>query len=87
MSPALLVASVPGIVLYCGSLVLVIWAVADVARRSVYEIPHHKKTLWIIGSIAGWLLFGVGGAVVACCYLLGPRRRLNAMRRHVDSHR
>jgi len=84
---ALILASASGIILYCTSLVLVIWAVVDVARRSVYDIPHHKKALWIIGSLAGWLLFGVVGAVVALCYLLGPRRRLNATRRRMDANR
>jgi hypothetical protein len=36
---------------------------------------------WIVGSLAGWLLFGVIGAVIALLYLAGPRRRMNALRR------
>ena len=68
------------LLLYCLSLVLVIWAVVDVARRPAIELPSQKKALWIIGSLAGWLLFGIVGAVVAGCYLFGPRRRLNASR-------
>jgi hypothetical protein len=68
------------LILYLASLVLVIWAVIDVARRPASELPSQKKTLWIIGSLAGWLLFGVVGAAVAVWYLLGPRRRLNENR-------
>ena len=66
------------IILYALSFVLVIWAVVDVARRPRSEMPSQKKTLWIIGSLAGWLLFGVVGAVVAITYLVGPRKRLNS---------
>ena len=58
------------------SLILVIWAVVDVAPRPVREMPAPKKALWIIGSIPGWLFyFGLFGAVVAVFYLAGPRRR------------
>jgi uncharacterized membrane protein YqjE len=68
------------LLLYLLSLIVVIWAVVDVARRPAPEMPSQKKALWIIGSIAGWLLFGLVGAVVAVFYLVGPRRRLNAGR-------
>jgi uncharacterized membrane protein YqjE len=68
------------LLLYLVSLIVVIWAVVDVARRPAPAMPSQQKALWIIGSIAGWLLFGLVGAAVAVFYLVGPRRRLNAGR-------
>jgi len=69
------------LLLYAASFILVIWAVVDVARRSSIDVPPRRKAAWIIGSLAGWLLFGVVGAVIALLYLAGPRRRMNALRR------
>ncbi|MGP0030962.1 MAG: hypothetical protein ACLPVF_10715 [Acidimicrobiales bacterium] len=80
MTVAFVLGSFPIFVLYATSLVLVIWTVIDVARRSPLALPSGKKAAWIIGSIVGWLLFGAVGAIVAILYLLGPRRRMNAER-------
>jgi hypothetical protein len=66
--------------LYAGSLVVITWAVFDVARRPSVELPTRRKAAWILGSSVGWLLFGVVGAFVAVVYLVGPRRRMNAQR-------
>jgi hypothetical protein len=41
-------------------------------------LPPGKKAAWIIGSVVGWLFFGVIGAIVVILYLVGPRRRMNA---------
>jgi hypothetical protein len=67
--------------LYAASFIVVIWAVVDVARRSSMDVPLRRKAAWIIGSLAGWLLFGVVGAVIAILYLVGPRRKMNSLRR------
>jgi hypothetical protein len=80
MSTALVSPSFPTIVLYAASLLLVVWAVVDVARRPSSVIAPRSKALWIIGSVIGWLVFGIVGAVIAILYLVGPRRRLNAQR-------
>lgn len=65
---------------YAGSLLLVLWAVLDVARRPSSDLPRAHKAAWIIGSVVGWFFFGVIGGVIASIYLLGPRRRLNSSR-------
>jgi uncharacterized membrane protein YqjE len=64
--------------IYVVSLVLVIWAVVDVARRPSTVMSNGKKAGWIVGSVVGWFFFGLIGAAVAIVYLVGPRRRLNA---------
>jgi hypothetical protein len=66
------------LVLYLASLALVLWGVIDMARRSSDVLPPGKKAAWIIGSVVGWLFFGVIGAIVVILYLVGPRRRMNA---------
>lgn len=68
------------LIVYGFSLVVVIWCVIDVARRSREEMPLGKKAAWILASLAGWLIFGIVGAAIAVFYLVGPRRRLNAQR-------
>jgi uncharacterized membrane protein len=80
MTTATIFNNVPVLFLYVVSLALVIWAVADVARRPSTVMPPARKALWIICSVVGWLLFGLIGAAVAVFYLVGPRRRLNAAR-------
>jgi hypothetical protein len=80
MTTAAISNNMPVFVLYAVSLALVIWTVADIARRPTAVMPPARKALWIISSIAGWLLFGLIGAAVAVFYLVGPRRRLNAAR-------
>jgi hypothetical protein len=66
--------------IYIASLVLVIWAVVDLARRPSQFFAPGRKVLWLVGMIAGWFLFGFIGAIVAIMYLNGPRKRLNAGR-------
>jgi hypothetical protein len=80
MNEALIGGSFPTIVVYASSLVVVMWAVFDMARRPTSELPAPKKAAWVIGSTAGWLLFGLVGAFVAIVYLVGPRKRMNAQR-------
>jgi hypothetical protein len=80
MNAALVSPSFPTLALYAASFILVMWAVVDVARRPSKDLPPRQKALWVIGSVIGWLLFGIVGAVVAILYLVGPRRRMNAQR-------
>jgi hypothetical protein len=68
------------ILLYAASFVLVAWAVVDVARRPAALMSSGRKTVWIVASIVGWIVFGLFGPAIALIYLLGPRRRLNAAR-------
>jgi hypothetical protein len=65
-------------VVYVASIVVVVWGVADAARRSPAVLPSRQKAAWILGMVVGWLLLGLVGAVVAVVYLIGPRRRMNA---------
>jgi cytochrome c oxidase assembly factor CtaG len=80
MDTALISPSFPTVLLYAGSFILVMWTVIDVARRPSSDLPSRRKAAWIIGSVLGWLLLGVVGAVVAVLYLVGPRRRMNTQR-------
>jgi hypothetical protein len=66
--------------IYGVSLILVVWCVIDVTRRSPDEVPRGKKAAWVLASSLGWLLFGIVGAAIAAFYLVGARRRLNAQR-------
>jgi hypothetical protein len=66
--------------IYGVSLILVVWCVIDVTRRPPNELPRGKKTVWVLASSLGWLLFGIVGAAIAVFYLVGARRRLNAQR-------
>ncbi len=78
MNTALVSPSLPALMLYAASLILVMWTVVDAARRPRSDLPPQRKALWIAGSVVGWLLFGIIGAAVAIVYLVGPRRRMNA---------
>jgi hypothetical protein len=66
--------------IYGVSLILVVWCVIDVTRRSPDELPRGRKTAWVLASSLGWLLFGIVGAAIAAVYLVGARRRFNARR-------
>jgi uncharacterized membrane protein YqjE len=81
MTVALITPSLPTVLLYAVSLVVVIWTVVDVIRRPIYVLTSGRKVAWIVGSVLGWLLFGIVGAFVAIVYLVGPRRRMNAQLR------
>ena len=78
MNTALISPSFLTVVVYAASFVLVMWTVVDVARRPSSYLPPRRKAAWIIGSVIGWLLFGIIGAAIAIFYLVGPRRRMNA---------
>jgi hypothetical protein len=80
MTTAVVVGHLPLFLIYVASLALVIWAVVDVARRPSEVMSPGRKAAWIMGSVVGWLFFGLVGAGVAIIYLTGPRRRLNAPR-------
>jgi hypothetical protein len=81
MNVALVSPSLPTVLLYAASLVLVMWTVVDVVRRPAYVLSPGRKAVWILGSVVGWLFFGIVGAFVAIVYLVGPRRRMNAQLR------
>jgi hypothetical protein len=72
--------SFPTMLVYGASLVLVMWAVYDMARRPANQLAPGRKAAWILGSIVGWLFLGIVGAFVAIAYLVGPRKRMNAER-------
>ena len=70
--------SLPGLLIYLATIALVVWGVADAARRPSSVLPSKQKAAWVLGMVVGWLLLGLVGAVVAVVYLMGPRKRLNA---------
>jgi hypothetical protein len=61
------------------SLAVVIWAIIDVARRPSGALAGKWKAAWIAGMVGASFLFGAIGAIVSVFYLVGPRRRLNAV--------
>jgi len=81
MITALVAVSYPTLLIYGASLVLVMWAVVDLARRPAHQLSPGRKAVWMLGSAVGWLFFGIVGAFVAIVYLVGPRKRMNAERR------
>jgi hypothetical protein len=80
MNAATVGANATTLFIYGVSLILVVWCVIDVTRRSPDELPRGKKAAWVLASSLGWLLFGIVGAAIAAFYLVGARRRLNAQR-------
>lgn len=80
MNTAAVGANVATPLIYGASLIVVVWCIVDVTRRSRDELPRGKKTAWVVASLLGWLLFGIVGAGIAAFYLAGPRRRMNAER-------
>jgi hypothetical protein len=80
MNGATIGASLPTLLVYGGSLILVIWCVVDAMRRPPSELATGKKAAWVIAALIGWLLFGIIGAAIAVFYLVGPRRKMNAER-------
>jgi hypothetical protein len=77
---ALVGANVTTFVVYGASLAVVLWCVTDATRRPPDELPRGKKMGWVVGSLVGWLLFGIVGAAIAVVYLVGPRKKMNAGR-------
>jgi hypothetical protein len=78
MTEALISPSLPTVLVYAASLVVVLWAVVYVVGRPSSVMSAARKAVWIIGSAVGWLLFGIVGAFIAIVYLVGPRRHMNA---------
>jgi hypothetical protein len=78
MNAALISTSSPTLLIYGASLVLVMWAVYDMARRPSTALSPRKKAMWLVGTTLGWLMFGIVGAFIAVVYLVGPRKRMNA---------
>jgi hypothetical protein len=74
---ALVGLSAPTLLVYAASLVLVMWAVFDIAKRSPSELAAGKKAAWILGAVIGWLFLGIAGAFIAIVYLVGSRKRMN----------
>ncbi|HEY5384482.1 MAG TPA: hypothetical protein VIJ56_04545 [Acidimicrobiales bacterium] len=79
MNPATIGTNGATFFIYGISLILVVWCVIDVTRRPPDELSRGKKAAWVLTSLLGWLLFGIVGAAIAVFYLVGPRRRLNAL--------
>ena len=78
LNPAVTGSLTPTLLVYGASLVLVMWAVYDMARRPSDVLSPKSKAIWAIATIAGWLVLGIVGAFIAAVYLIGPRRRMNA---------
>jgi len=66
------------LILYIASFIIVVWALADIARQPQWKMKTGRKAVWIVSCILGWLIFGVVGAVVAGIYLGAIRPRLSA---------
>jgi len=80
MTTATVGSNLATLLIYGGSLIVVMWCVIDVTRRPPDELPRGKKTAWVVASLVGWLFFGIVGAAIAAFYLVGPRRKMNAQR-------
>jgi hypothetical protein len=74
----LLVVGILGLISLAG-LVLVVWAVVDMAGRSEaeFEAIGSNRTVWLVGTIVLTLACGVG-VIPALVYLLSVRPRLQA---------
>lgn len=80
MNTAAIGANLPTPLVYAVSLIVVMWCVVDVMRRSPDELPSGKKLAWVSATLIGWLLFGIIGATIVVVYLVGPRKKMNADR-------
>jgi hypothetical protein len=81
MTTATIGGNLPTLVIYAGSLLVVLWCVLDAVRRPSDELPPRKKAAWVVAALVGWLFFGIVGAAIAAFYLIGPRKKMNAERR------
>ncbi len=66
--------------LYIASLIIVVWAIADIVRQPGYVMSRNRKLGWCLAAGLGWLVFGFVGAIVAGVYLIVVRTRLRALR-------
>jgi hypothetical protein len=80
MNTATIGANLPTLVIYAGSLLVVLWCVVDAVRRPSSELPSGKKAAWVSAALIGWLFFGIVGAAIGAFYLIGPRKKMNAER-------
>jgi uncharacterized integral membrane protein len=62
--------------LYVGSLIFVIWAVADIVNQPAWRMSRGRKLTWLWPCVLGWLLLGVVGGVVSVIYLTTVKTRL-----------
>jgi protein-S-isoprenylcysteine O-methyltransferase Ste14 len=65
---------------YIASLVVVIWAIADIVRQPSYLMSRNRKLGWGLAIGLGWLALGFVGAIVAGVYLAVVRTRRRALR-------
>jgi tetrahydromethanopterin S-methyltransferase subunit F len=66
--------------IYFASLIIVIWAIADIVRQPNYLMSRNRKLAWGLAIGLGWLVLGFVGAIVAGIYLSVVRARLRAVR-------
>lgn len=61
-------------------LAIPLWAIIDAASRSsgAFLAARSSKALWISLILAGWLLTGIVGSVLAIFYLASIRPRVRA---------
>lgn len=60
------------------TLVPVIWAIVDVARRPTWQISSGRKAAWILVLGIGWIAIWPIALVVSIVYLAALRRRFPA---------
>jgi tetrahydromethanopterin S-methyltransferase subunit F len=65
---------------YIASLIIVVWAVADIVRQPSYLMSRNRKLGWGLAAGLGWLILGFVGAIVAGVYLIVVRTRLRSLR-------
>jgi hypothetical protein len=65
MNTATVGTNVVALLIYGASLVVVVWCIVDVTKRTPDELTGGKKTAWVVASLSGWLLFGIVGAAIA----------------------
>jgi hypothetical protein len=65
---------------YIASLIIVVWAVADIVRQPSYLMSLNRKLGWGLAAGLGWLILGFVGAIVASVYLIVVRTRLRSLR-------
>ena len=66
------------LLIYLASFIVVVWAVADIARQPQWKMSTGRKAAWIVPCVLGWFLYGFVGALVACIYLGAVRPRLRS---------
>ena len=69
------------IVIFAVGLVIPVWAIVDAASRpsGAFAAAGSSKPMWIVLIVAGWLLTGLIGIVLAVVYLASIRPRVRAV--------